>query len=173
VTTWHGWTVDRGYGLRIEAAVLRDINRMCGDAKFVETGGILIGRYSPQRTVAIVTEATPPPKDSHQARFWFTRGIAGLREMLAQRWRANDRTYYLGEWHFHPIVTIVPSADDFSQMFQIAHADNYRCKEPLLVIFGADDGHGARSLRAFVCPIGSLPTELLPTPAASPSQPLM
>src|SRR4051794_5631493 len=96
---WYGWTRDGAYGLRIEASALREVDRMCCAARSIETGGILVGRYSPDLSVAIVREATPPPSDSLQGRSWFNRGIAGLREMLAQRWGAKERTHYLGEWH--------------------------------------------------------------------------
>ena len=88
--------------------------------------------------------------------------------MLAQRWRAKERTHYLGEWHHHPALFVVPSAEDFSQMVQIAHADEYKCREPLLIIFGADQSEGARSLRAFVSPVGSPPVELLDSSCAGP-----
>jgi hypothetical protein len=86
--------------------------------------------------MAIVYEVTPPPTDSRRGRTWFNRGVAGLRDMLARRWRAKHRTHYLGEWHCHPASIIVPSAEDFSQMVTIAKADEYKCREPLLVILG-------------------------------------
>lgn len=160
---WEGRTSDGTYGLRIEASALRHLQRMCRDAGLVETGGVLVGRYSADLAVAVVREATPPPSDSRRGRSRFDRGVAGLREMLARRWRSKDRTYYLGEWHFHPAPFIVPSADDFSQMIQIAHAAEYKCREPLLVIFGASNHKGAPALRAFVCPAGRAPMELFPS----------
>jgi len=163
MTTWSGRTSDGTYGLLLEDPALRDLDRMCRDTAAVETGGVLIGRYSVDLAVAIVREATPPPSDSRRGHTWFERGVAGLREMLGRRWRARERTYYVGEWHFHPASRVVPSSDDFSQMVQIAHAEEYDCKEPLLVILGAGESRGMRSLRAFVCPVGGSPLELLPT----------
>ena len=161
MNNWEGWTLDGAYGLRIQASVLRELNRMCLDAGSAETGGILVGRYSLDLMVAVVREATPPPSDSRRGRTWFNRGVAGLREMLAQRWRAKDRTHYLGEWHFHPVPIVVPSADDFSQMVQIAHAAEYKCREPLLIIVGSHEREGPRAVRAFVCPVSTSPMELL------------
>lgn len=134
---------------------------MCRDVGSVETGGILVGRYSLDLKLAIVREATPPPSDSRRGRTWFNRGVAGLREMLAQRWRAKDRTHYLGEWHFHPVPSVVPSADDFLQMVQIAHNSEYQCREPLLVIVGAKKIESDRAVRAFVCPTSKSPMELI------------
>jgi integrative and conjugative element protein (TIGR02256 family) len=162
MTTWNGWTLDGSYGLRIERIAMRELDRMCRDTGDTETGGILVGVYSPDRAVAIVREATAPPSDSRRGHSWFKRGVEGLRELLAHRWRATNRTHYLGEWHFHPAQVVVPSSRDFSQMVQIAHATDYHCKEPVLVILGFTEHSGARPLRAFVCPMGETPKEILP-----------
>lgn len=163
MSAWTGRTSDGTYGLVIEEPALRELDRMCSAAGNIETGGVLIGRYSADLAVAIVQEATPPPADSRQGPSWFNRGVTGLREMLRRRWRSKERTYYLGEWHFHPASRVVPSTDDFTQMVQISHADEYRCREPLLVIFGASKGkEGQRDVRAFVFPAGVSPVEIFP-----------
>ncbi len=60
MTTWFGRTLDGMYGLLIEEQVLRDLDRMCRDSGSVETGGILVGRYSEDLAVAIAREVTPP-----------------------------------------------------------------------------------------------------------------
>lgn len=159
--SWEGWTDDGQYGLRIEATVLLNVDGMCSGAGDRETGGILVGSYSPDRSLALVKEATPPPLDSRWGRSWFKRGVTGLRELLLRRWRARESTYYLGEWHYHPASIVVPSTDDFSQMTQIARAADYNCREPLLVIFGAARKGDARLLRAFVCQAQGEPAELL------------
>ena len=57
-----------------------------------------------------------------------------------------------------------PSADDFQQMAQIALADEYKCREPILVIFGSNhDKDGIRRMRAFVCPAHAPPSEFFTT----------
>jgi hypothetical protein len=145
----------------IEAPALRDLDRMCTAAGDIETGGVLIGRYSADLAVAIVREATQPPSDSRQGPSWFIRGVAGLRDMLVRRWRSKERTYYVGEWHFHPASHVEPSTDDFTQMVQIARTDDYNCREPLLVILGAARSKDRdREVRAFVCPAARSPIEL-------------
>jgi integrative and conjugative element protein (TIGR02256 family) len=128
----------------------------------LETGGILVGRYSADLLLAIICEATPPPKDSRRGRTWFVRGIDGLRDLLDIRWKAKERTFYIGEWHFHPAVHVEPSDDDFEQMLKISHAREYECKEPLLLIVGAWMRQEQRTFRAFVCPADDVPREFLP-----------
>jgi hypothetical protein len=121
----------------------------------------LIGRYSDDLSVAIVNEATAPPSDSRRGRSWFVRGVNGLRDMLGRRWQAKARTYYLGEWHFHPTEHIEPSAEDFAQMVQISQTKGYDCKEPLLIIMGASELGSRPAFRVFVCPADTDPLEVL------------
>lgn len=150
--TWRGRTEDGTYAIEIHPSVLLNIDQYCHNAGSVETGGILIGRYSEDLALAIVLEATLPPTDSKRGRSWFVRGVNGLREMLWTRWWSDERTFYIGEWHFHPVPSVEPSGADFSQMTQISRAHEYDCKEPLLIIFGATKKKGERTFRAFVSP---------------------
>jgi len=161
MTDWSGRTFDGTFAVQFPATVLRALDRYCREAGSSETGGILIGRHSEDLSVAIVREATPPPSDSRRGRSWFVRGVNGLRDMLGKRWRAKERTHYLGEWHFHPVAHVEPSGDDFAQMVEISHAKEYDCKEPLLLILGAGQHQGRRTFRVFVCPAGGAPSELL------------
>ncbi|ADO70219.1 Mov34/MPN/PAD-1 family protein [Stigmatella aurantiaca] len=167
MTDWSGKTADGTFAVQIQAPVLGALDRLCREAGAFETGGILIGRYSDDLAVAIVREATPPPLDSRRGRSWFVRGVGGLGDILGNSWRAKERTYYVGEWHFHPVAHIEPSGDDFDQMLKISHAKKYDCKEPLLLILGTGKQDGWRSLRAFVCPAGCAPLELLPRVGAA------
>lgn len=158
--TWRGQTEGGTFAVEIQAPVLGALERYCLDAGSVETGGILIGSYSNDLALAIVREATPPPTDSKRGHSWFVRGVSGLSEMLGNRWRAKERTFYIGEWHFHPANHVEPSGADFAQMFEIGRAREYNCKEPLLVILGATKHEGQRIFRAFVCPSEDAPKEL-------------
>ena len=157
---WRGKTVDGKFAAEIQASVLKELDRQCREAGSSETGGILVGRYSDDLSLAIVREATPPPTDSRKARFWFVRGVHGLRDLLRERWRADERTFYIGEWHLHPVNYVEPSGDDFLQMLQIKRAKEYDCKEPLLLILGAGECKGQRMLRLFVFPSNEAPLEL-------------
>ena len=156
-------TDDGTYGVSIDADLMKEIDQLCSTAGNVETGGILIGQYTTDRTTALVLEATPPPIDSVRGHSWFVRGLSGLRELLHRRWHSKTPMYYVGEWHFHPTATVEPSSVDLDQMARIAYAHEYSCKEPVLLILGQPEGEcGIRPVRAFVFPEGESAMELHP-----------
>ena len=154
------WVANNGeYLLEISLDAWRFLEVECSKADGREIGGILIGYYSEDHSTAIITEASSPPQDSTYGYNWFWRGIAGLRSLLACRWQnTGRRTYYIGEWHYHPAVQVIPSSDDFSQMQEISRSSNYQSKEPIMLIIG-QKYKGARPLRAFVFPHGRQPYE--------------
>lgn len=157
-----GQTADGAYRIVIEGSALQAIDKMCAAAGTRETGGILVGRYTNDNTTALVLEATAPPNDSRTGGTWFVRGIAGLRQLLARRWSDQTKSHYVGEWHYHPARIVVPSGDDWAQMASIARLPKYQCREPILVIAGQQaDELMSRPLRAFVCPVGLGPLELI------------
>jgi hypothetical protein len=80
--------------------------------------------------------------------------VSGVERWLAKLWSAPQRTYYLGEWHFHPYASPEASATDAAQMRTIATSAGYRCPEPLLLVLGGDP-NGDWKLRAYVFPAGS------------------
>ena len=52
--------------------------KTCAESVLVETGRILIGKYTVARDCKVVTEVTPPAPDSKRGRYWFVRGVKGL-----------------------------------------------------------------------------------------------
>jgi integrative and conjugative element protein (TIGR02256 family) len=128
-------SADGRFGLKIDAEHLRVLLFECQQSRNIETGGVLVGRYNPNHTVASVSEVTPPPKDSKHGRHWFDRGINGLSKKLSDSWR-RERSFYLGEWHYHPGVAPIPSSVDSRQMASIANSPAYVCPEPILLIIG-------------------------------------
>lgn len=99
-----------------------------------ETGGILIGQYKQNQSLAMITEITSSPPDSQKGFTCFTRGTVGLKEILHHNW-VNGR-YYIGEWHFHPYASPTPSRQDIKEMKSIATSKLYKCPEPILLIIG-------------------------------------
>ena len=133
----------------IESETWLKIESECKKAQGRETGGIIIGSYTEDNSTAVVTEVSGPPSDSGRGFSWFWRGIAGLKDLLARRWAWKQRTYYLGEWHYHPALYVEPSSDDLAQMHSISQDSNYHCSKPIMIIVGKDQGEG-RPMRAFV-----------------------
>lgn len=121
-----------------------DISRECLDcilknvkkAGNYETGGILTGNYSDDLKTAFIKLLTGPPVDSKKGSTWFNRGTQGLKKLIDKLWSKN--TYYLGEWHFHPNASPIPSGQDKRQMKEIAVSKQYNCPEPIMLIIGGN-----------------------------------
>ncbi|MBV8526819.1 MAG: Mov34/MPN/PAD-1 family protein [Candidatus Dormibacteraeota bacterium] len=132
----------------------------CERARKVETGGILIGRYSKLGDQAFVTAVTGPPTDSVATRQSFVRGIRGLQRHISRAWLRRE--FYLGEWHFHPMAAPYPSRRDLAQIKTFALDPDYACPEPILIVIGGDPmsrwdmwagvvmGGGIRRLRPWI-----------------------
>jgi len=129
-------SIENNFGLTIFAPEIRIMLEYCCNSSGAETGGILIGRYSQEHNMAIVTRISGPPKDSKSGSFFFVRGIKGLQSMLNRLWRRNE--YYIGEWHFHPYAAPIPSSTDHKQMIEFSRDKNMKCPEPILLIIGGD-----------------------------------
>jgi hypothetical protein len=156
-----GWiTPCQGYALRISAESWGQIDRECSRSGAFETGGILIGHYMNDNSTAVITEALPPPTDSSRSTNWFHRGVVGLRELLAKRWTREFRTFYIGEWHYHPARIVQPSGDDLAQMYAINTDPLYFCREPVMLVVGQAVNGAERPVRAFVFPRGEPVIEL-------------
>jgi hypothetical protein len=84
----------------------------------------------------------------------------GLRELLTKRWQRKVRSYYVGEWHYHPASIVEPSADDLAQMYSINADRRYSCREPVMLIVGQPLDGLERPIRIFVFPRGQSHIEL-------------
>jgi integrative and conjugative element protein (TIGR02256 family) len=148
---------DGRFALQIPAEHVQTIERLAADSRANETGGVLLGYYTPNLDKAVVTFVTPAPTDSRSGRTWFRRGTEGLQAVAQHRWRSK-REFYIGEWHLHPYAPPTPSGDDAVQMSKIASDLRRRCPEPILLIIG---GHpGQWSFSATVYPRGRAPVRL-------------
>lgn len=145
------WSTDRRFGLSLGQAQVRTLLRFTRSAGAKETGGVLVGRYNDRFNRAEVRTVSSPPRDSKAGWCHFERGSAGLEVWLLKLWRARARTYYLGEWHFHPYASAEASAHDRAQMRAIAADTRYACPEPVLLILGGNP-RGAWNALAYVFP---------------------
>ena len=143
---------DGRFGVCVGADHITVLLDECAEAAEVETGGILIGHYTDNHTMAIVKEVTRAPSDSRKGRTWFDRGIVGLTQKLRSSWH-RTKTFYLGEWHYHPGASPSPSVQDSIQMKEISSSEAYSCPEPVLFIVGGVSQ--ARLAAAYVYPRGA------------------
>lgn len=123
-----------GFKVRLAPEAIATVIDSGANAGCSETGGILIGHYDEEGWTAMVTQATPKPRDSSVSWFWFKRGNKGLKALLEQRWA--EGLHYLGEWHFHPRGAPEPSKRDLASMERSAENPTYHCSEPVLIILG-------------------------------------
>jgi hypothetical protein len=146
----------RDYSLQLIDEAWQQIDRECSRSRGIETGGILVGRYTEDCSTVIITEAPPPPTDSDRGSTWFHRGVAGLHTLLKSAWERKPRTHYVGEWHYHPAYIVEPSSDDLAQMYRISADPRYRCHDPVMIIAGKSSTGEERPTRSFVFPKSEL-----------------
>jgi integrative and conjugative element protein (TIGR02256 family) len=130
-------TEDHAFGLEVQAAQMKTIVTQCRQTPHTETGGIIVGFYTEDLHWAIVTDVSSPPQDSRRFRFAFHRGVIGLQEWLRDLW-SERKQYYLGEWHFHPMGSPMPSGIDDRQMSSFATKRDLHCPEPVLLVIGGN-----------------------------------
>ena len=128
----------RFYNINLSKEAYEQMLCYCNKANTYETGGILIGNYSSNQATANILQITPPPKNSKHSKYNFHRGSSGLKGFLDTVW--NQGKYYLGEWHYHPKASAIPSHTDLKQMFALSNDKNLKCPEPILIIIGGKIG---------------------------------
>ena len=83
---------------RVSSLIDEEIRRWPG----VETGGVLVGRYSEATSTFHVVDVLPAPEDSVRSAAEFILGTSGLRGALEiLRERSGGALYCLGTWHNH------------------------------------------------------------------------
>jgi len=145
------WSKDRRFGLNLKESLLLDGLKECENSNLLETGGILVGYYTPAHDCAVVTALSGPPKDSSRKPRLFERGTRGIQSWIFKLWREN-RHFYLGEWHYHPRGVSIPSQDDIEQMRRLSKDRSLNCPEPILLIIGGDP-KGEWTRNAYVFPV--------------------
>ena len=152
---------DGRFGAKLDKALLSSLLKLCMKSHNLETGGILVGFYSSDSKLAVVTNISTAPKDSRRGSFSFIRGVQGLQEWLMKLWQNPSRQYYLGEWHFHPSSAATASKEDIAQLHKIACSEQYHCPEPILLILGGNP-KGAWEIKVYIWVKGKEILELFP-----------
>ena len=97
----------------------------------LETGGLLLGRTSPERRVTCVIG--PGPSATHQ-RFNFDPDQRWQEDAVAAAWDADRELEYLGDWHTHPNGRPRLSKLDVGALAAIRASPEARVSTPLMLI---------------------------------------
>ncbi len=127
----------RLFKIGISEDLINELYKICEISLPNETGGILIGNYTEDCTLAIISQILPPPPDSKSGPTWFFRGIEGVKNKLDVLWK-EKKQFYIGEWHYHPNSSSELSYQDIKQMVSISNEESYKCPEPILMIIGGN-----------------------------------
>jgi len=139
---------NQSFSVNLIKKAYKQMIHYCATSNPYETGGILIGDYSSNQMIANVLQATPPPKNSKYAKHNFWRGCSGLQRTLDTAWKSGQ--YYLGEWHYHPNASAVPSNTDVNQMITLSKDKKLKCPEPILIIIGGSSSNWEISINVFL-----------------------
>lgn len=126
---------DNNFTVIINEATYDKIIDQCEKSVNIETGGILIGNYSKDDTIAFIKDSFSP-KDSKHFKSRFFRGTGGINKILDKKWGEGE--YYLGEWHYHPNSSSKSSRVDDAQMIEFSNNKKLNCSEPILLIIGGN-----------------------------------
>ena len=129
--------------VRVPGDVARAASAVAAEFAPLETGGLVLGRYTAGRTVLTVTALLPPPPDSLHGRTDFVRGVVGLREAIGAARAEDPEVYVAGEWHTHPGEAPTPSGSDHRHMRGFTWRGLFGCRSPVLLVAGADAGRDA------------------------------
>jgi integrative and conjugative element protein (TIGR02256 family) len=112
------------------AAIAGHVRSMPG----LETGGILVG-YEVDPTTVRITRVSPPGPGAVHRRYFFSRDTRFLQRHLDEiHDRSAGRQDYIGEWHVHAALDAPPSHVDRRALWRIARRNNYRPRNPVLLI---------------------------------------
>jgi hypothetical protein len=125
----------------VHAAIQADVANWPG----VETGGVLVGRFSTIGNAFQVVDLIPAPPDSKRTLGEFLLGIEGLKAKIAQLIRASRGTLQvIGTWHSH-LVASGPSGLDARTGALLASAQ----LSPLLLLIHTPAGYSMLTAEAF------------------------
>jgi hypothetical protein len=149
---WTRWDIPafrevivKHYRVRISARVHDIIEREAASKPGVETGGVIIGRWSDVTDTWHVVDALPAPADSVFSAQEFTLGVEGLNAALNDVIkRSGGSLYALGTWHNH-LVTSPASGLDKRTAALLALNQFF----PALLLIHLPSGYAAVAAEAF------------------------
>lgn len=121
-----------------DEGLAKSLKRIRAESLPNETGGVILGYVDQKRKAIHIVDVLPAPKDSISSRTGFTRGAAGIREVIERAATLTANIVgYLGEWHSHPSYsTAMPSATDAELLAYLAEMLAMDGVPALMVIVG-------------------------------------
>lgn len=133
------WTVVTGdaASVRISPSVDAEIRAVIAARPGVETGGVIVGRYSQVGDTFQVVDLLPAPPDSLFTAERFVLGVEGLRQSVRRLLEdSGGSLYVLGTWHNH-LVPSGPSALDVATAARLALRQSF----PVLMLIAHSEGY--------------------------------
>lgn len=131
---------------RLSARVVDLIDRDIARRPGVETGGVVMGRYSEIGDVFHVVDILPAPSDSKFSASEFELGVTGLSEALtASSNFYRGAIYPIGTWHNH-LTDSGPSRTDVMTAVSLALAQLF----PVLMLIRTPSGFRFLSLEGYL-----------------------
>lgn len=141
---------DLDFEVQITSSALATVSAEVGTWRLRETGGILIGYWSNDQS-AVITHAVGPGPSARHSRFTFEPDSKFSQEQLNLiYWRSGGQLSYIGDWHTHPMGSLVPSESDSETTFGVAADPDYRVLLPILLLCRQSFFRRQWQARAFV-----------------------
>jgi len=119
--------------LEVDLVLIQKLFPIIKDHLPNEFGGIIVGYYSNDFSKVTITEFLNA-QEYKSSRYYFERGIKGLKSELKRLYNKQPKEYYVGEWHSHPNGSTEFSMTDLSTMQQISNRKSVKIENPLLLI---------------------------------------
>lgn len=118
----------------IENQAYKYVKRESADSKKIETGGVLIGHITKKGEYIILRATKPGPKAVRTENRFERDEEFCQKELEKAAKELGVKGLYLGEWHYHPLGSNVPSGLDIKSLTEIAIQENYRIDKPIMII---------------------------------------
>ncbi len=143
-----------GFEVRILSGAFEDVRAEANRRRLYETGGILIGYWADSNT-ALITNVIGPGPHAHHKLFTFEPDSRFSQGQLNSiYWASDGKLSYIGDWHTHPLGSLIPSQSDSETTFQVAADPDYRAPKPILLLFRLGLSRAEWKARVFIYLLG-------------------
>lgn len=127
--------------IALDDGLLGRLSAMREEALPNETGGVLLGVVDIPAQRIHLADVGPAPADSKASPGGFTRGTAGVQEMIDHVMaETQEQVRYVGEWHSHPPrAGVMPSPTDLVQINWLASIFDMDTLPGLMLIAGENE----------------------------------